>query len=362
MFIETLTITAFRNLASVKIEFSEGVNIFYGDNGSGKTNLLEAIFTLLLGRSQRGVTDAVLVRTGDEFYRLTGNIHTGGGRLEVAVAWQRGGRKRISIDKVTAKASQLYECFSVVASGPEDSEILSGPPSARRLFLDIYLSQFSQTYLADLADYSRTLRQKNAALKNEMDPTPFDSLLVACGSKVIQARQQFIKQLSPLAVNYHAETASDEQLGIKYRPSVVSAADATDLESIRTCFEVAIEDQAAREQAMRTAMVGPHRDEVDFTINDLPARTHGSQGQWRTAAVCLKLAIYDLLCEKRQASPVILLDEIFAELDPLRSERLMALFGRADQLFLTTASEPSLALPDKARKFRIASGLIEDIS
>jgi DNA replication and repair protein RecF len=360
MFIESLSISNFRNFASLTAGFSPGVNIFLGNNGSGKTNLLEAIFSLCLGRSQRGVSDNVLLRKGADVYRLAGEIKTGSRQLAVAVAYQKGGRKKITIDKVTAKASQLYEHFSVVASGPEDSEILSGPPSARRLFLDIYLSQFLQTYLAELADYHRALRQKNAALKNEMDASPFDRLLVSCGAKIMLARGRFMNSLGPLAVQYHADIAGGERLYMEYKPSVPGCGETDDLGVIEAAFEAAIKDQARREQAIQTALVGPHRDELEFVIDGLPARTHGSQGQWRTAAISLKLAIYDLLRAKRDASPVILLDEIFAELDHLRAERLMALFGRADQLFLTTAADAPLTGTIDVRKFKIVNGNVED--
>ncbi len=361
MIVESLSVTNFRNFASLGVEFVPGVNVFFGDNGSGKTNLLEAIFTLCLGRSQRGAADNILVKAEAEVYRLEGNIKTSAANLSLAVAFQKGGRRRITIDSAPAKARELYERFSVVSSGPEDSDILSGPPSARRLFIDIYLSQLSQSYLTALSDYQKALTQKNSALKQEMDPSPFDPLLCAYGSKIILARKLFIEELGPIASGHYTNIAGGEKLGIRYRPKVSCDDVDDDQAKMEEAFQEALAANAERERVLRTAVVGPHRDEVKFTIGEFPARTHGSQGQWRTAAVSLKLAVYELLRKKRSSEPILLLDEIFAELDINRAQQLMGLFVGVNQLFLTTANEPPVTIENDVRRFRIASGGIEGI-
>lgn len=361
MTVQSLSITDFRNFASLRADFVPGVNVFFGDNGTGKTNLLEAIFTLCLGRSQRGAPDNILVKADADVYRLEGDISTAAGNLGLAVAYQHGGRRKITIDSAPAKASELYERFSVVSSGPEDSDILSGPPSARRLFIDIYLSQLSQSYLTSLSDYQKALTQKNAALKREMDPDPFDPLLCAYGSRVILARKLFLEELAPIASGYYANIAGGEELRIKYKPKVACENPAAELQEIEETFRDALEANAERERILKTAMVGPHRDEIKFTIGEFPARTHGSQGQWRTAAVSLKLAVYEMLKKKRRSEPILLLDEIFAELDAGRAQHLMELFSGVNQLFLTTASEPPVTIKNHVRRFRIAGGNIEGI-
>ncbi len=362
MLIKSLSVTGFRNFTALEAHFAEGVNVLYGDNGSGKTNLLEAIFVLCLGRSQRGATDTVLVNNEFDVYRLAGIVEQDGFDHELSVAYQKGGRRRITIDGPAVRIADLYEQFCVVSAGPEDSSILSGSPSVRRTFIDIYLSQYSRAYLSDLTDYHRCLTQKNAALKSEMDPSPFDALLIEYGSKVMAARRKFIGDIGLLAREFYGRFADGESFAVRYEPSVAMNGAADDPRDIRTAFEKALAAQARREAAAGLALVGPHRDEMAIELKNLPARTHGSQGQWRTAAIALKLAVYELLRSKRRTSPLLLLDEIFAELDSSRASALIAAFDGYDQLFLTTAIDPPEALSENSRRYRLKAGRIEDIA
>jgi len=360
MRVRSLTATNFRNFTKAELSPGPGVNVLYGDNGSGKTNFLEAIFTLCLGRSQRGAPDSVLVNNNADFYRLEGEIEQGKETVTLAVAHQNRCRKKITADSVVIKTSELYDRTALVAAGPEDSEILSGPPSARRLFLDLYLSQLSQTYLADLSDYQKALSQKNAALRREMDPSPFNPLLVAYGVRVIEERKNFLADISTRASRFYNDITDGEQLQMRYQPKVAINPDA-DRESITAEFESGLEKNAERERVTQTSLVGPHRDEIEFLICDFPARSHGSQGQWRSAAISLKLAVYEILKQKRKATPILLLDEIFAELDARRTDGLVRKFADAGQLFLTTAVEPPDALLSNTRRFRIVAGEVVEV-
>jgi DNA replication and repair protein RecF len=360
MIVNKLQVSNFRNISSVNLEFCRGINIFYGDNGSGKTNLLEAIFTLCLGRSQRGAIDTVLIREGSDTYRLEGSVECKNRSSALAVAYQKGWRKKITVDSVVIRAAELYERFCAVACGPEDSEILSGSPGVRRLFLDIYLSQLSPRYMSYLVDYQKALAQKNAALKKDMDPSPFDPLLVAAGSQIVFARARFLRDLADASSRYYQTISGRETFSVAYLPKV-SVESEDSIEEIAAELARELEMQRHKEAIVKTALVGPHRDDITFSVGGLPARTHGSQGQWRTAAVALKLAVYQLLKTKRESPPVLLLDEIFAELDASRSAQLMELFAGADQLFLTTASEPPPAIGVGGRRFRIVDGGVEGI-
>ncbi len=259
-----------------------------------------------------------------------------------------------------SRIAELYENVCAVSSGPEDSDILSGSPSVRRTFLDIYMSQYSRTYLDDLKDYHRILTQKNAALKAEMDTSAFDELLIRNGARIIRSRQEFIAMLRKVASRHYAEIAHGEILDIVYESCVPS--DMTDPVIIEGALAQALQKNAARERATGLAMVGPHRDDMTISIGDYPARTHGSQGQWRTAAVSLKLSVYEILREKRNVAPVLLLDEIFAELDANRALRLIDAFSGYRQLFLTTAVEPPEPLRTNGGRFRITRGTVEVLS
>jgi DNA replication and repair protein RecF len=361
MNVTSFSASHFRNFDTLTTEFSPGINIFYGDNGSGKTNLLEGIFVLCLGRSQRGAADSVLLQAGQDVYRLEGRVSRNSREHVLAVAYQRSGRRRLTLDDVPMKLSELYDQFCVVSAGPEDSEIISGPPSMRRLFLDIYLSQYSRRYLADLTDYQRALAQKNAALKSDMNPSPFEGILISTGARLMQARVKFIEGVRQLASASYQKIAAGEGLSLRYEPSVPCSPVDDDPGAIEQAFEIRIASVAERERAARTSLVGPHRDELAIEIKGMAARTYGSQGQWRSCAIALKLAVYDLLKEQRQTAPLLLLDEIFAELDGRRSQALLEAFGEYEQLFLTTAGEPPSKLAADGRRFRIGGGAIEEI-
>lgn len=361
MLIEQLHASNFRNFGELKAVFAEGINIFYGDNGSGKTNLLEAIFVFTLGRSQRGANDAVLVNESERVYRLEGKIRDNSREHEVAVAYEKGGRKKVTLDSVTIKLAELYEHFSAVAAGPEDNAILSGSPSQRRQFLDIYLAQYSQKYLADLTEYQKALAQKNASLKHGMDPDPFDQILIEIGSQIIKARLDFIVALQAEAVPYYEQVSGKESMALLYAPSVSLEEGVTEISDIQQAYRDKLDRYRERERIMQVAMVGPHRDDIEIMIGEFPARSHGSQGQLRTGAIALKLAVYHILKEKRRRPPILLLDEIFTELDDKRTMSLVKAFDGFSQLFLTTAVRPPDALLEGARAYRIKAGTVEEI-
>ncbi len=353
----------FRNFVQIEIKPAPGVNIFYGLNGSGKTNLLEAIFLLCLGRSQRGNADNVLLKKDEDTYRLEGVIQSTETSHEIAIAYLDRGRKQITIDGVKSRLPELYEHFSAVAIGPEDSEILSGAPSARRLFMDLYISQYSPKYLKQLTRYNRILAQKNAALKNQLEFDSYNSLMIETGSEIMRARFQFLQVLQKLSGEYYARFSAGSCLKLVYQPSAqrVSATE-FDEKMVESEFENRLDEVKEKEKILKSALVGPHRDEIQLFINDLPARTHGSQGEWRSSAIALKLAVYNLLKEKRKFPPVLLLDEVFAELDNQRSEALINSFVDFGQLFLTTATEPPEQVRKNAKNFKIDNGLIEKVN
>lgn len=361
MTITRLDLTYFRNFDSLAVDFAPGVNIFYGNNGSGKTNLLEALFVFMLGRSQRGAPDSVLTKHDQPFYRLEGKLDDGSRRPELALAYERGGRKRITLDGVAIRLTELYRHFCAVAAGPEDTAILTAAPSTRRQFLDMYLSQYSVKYLADLADYQKALAQKNAALKNNMDPTPFDVIVASVGARVMTARRAFLSDVAVHAGTHYAQIADGETMTVTYRPSVGLGDDDLDTDAIERRIVATLERYRDRERAMNVALVGPHRDDIHFEIGGYPARTHGSQGQLRTAAIALKLAVYHILKERRNQPPILLLDEIFAELDDTRTMGLVRAFDSFTQLFLTTAVTPPDDLAANSRNFRIRNGAIEEM-
>ncbi len=358
MYLQSLSVSNFRNLCSIDTELARGVNVFYGNNGSGKTNLLEAIFVLCLGRSHRSAAEAVLTNENSDHYRLEGEALLDDRRVTIAVAYQRGLRKKVTIDKVQVRPSELYSNFAAVAAGPEDSSILSGAPSGRRNFIDVYLSQYSATYLSHLISYQKVLNQKNAALKKRMDPAPFNELLIQAGASIMKDRLDFLHHVGKQAAFYYQTVSGGGHFDLEYKPSVRLPDNVSTVSDIGAIFAETLRQYEEKERIIEASLVGIHRDDVHFTINSLPARTHGSQGEWRTAAVALKLAVYHLIKERRSIRPLLLLDEIFAELDSSRSQALMNAFEDFEQLFVTTAAELPSYLSSGSRGYKVVDGEI----
>jgi DNA replication and repair protein RecF len=358
MLIEAVKLTNFRNFETAELHPREGVNVFYGDNGAGKTNLLEAIFTLCLGKSQRGARDIMMVREGSDYFRLEGKGRLNGRTVELSCAYQQGGRKRFTVDDNPARISRLYEYFALISMAPEDIYLFAGAPRDRRAFCDLHLSQSSPVYLSDLTSYQKALAQKNAWLKDARNEAcPFDDLLIKIGASLMRRRREFIGKLADTAPGYYDSiSTTQERFALRYAPSVSFDSP----EDIEQAFAEKLAARRERERIMETALVGPHRDDIEFFIGAFPARGYGSQGELRSAAVSVMMAAADYLEAKREEQPILLLDDIFAELDTQRRDNLARLFDRFTQIFLTTALEPPERLREKAKTCIVENGTIRE--
>jgi len=228
--------------------------------------------------------------------------------------------------------------------------------------MDLYLSQASPAYLDRLVTYHRVLTQKNACLRAEQDPAPFNELLIEHGAALMQFRHAFLQELQPLAARFYADIAGGAKFSLAYQPSVCFDARSVTMELLQQAFQRTLRQNEERERAVKSALVGPHRDDIYLQIDDYPARSHGSQGEWRTAVIALKLAVYHLLATKRGTQPVLLLDEVFAELDAQRTQGLVHAIGDFGQLFLTTAADPPASWRQDSRSFKIFKGAVQEIS
>ncbi len=360
MIVRSIKLISFRNFESISCQFGDRANIFLGKNGAGKSNLLEGIFLLLLGRSPREAHDIVMLKEGAEFYRIEGEIGVDNRSHNISIAYQKGGKRRISIDKTASRSSELFGTCAVVSASPGDIEILSGPPVMRRTFINLHLSQASAIYLGALADYHKALAQKNAYLKQSNGglDNPYDDLMAKYGAVVMLERKKFLEAISPRAGELYHGISEGEEFLIHYMPSVQIKEDSWDLKFMEEAILTKIRLSMDRERFLQTAMVGPHRDDIDLLIGGYPARTHGSQGELRTAAIALKLAVFEYLKKIRKAAPILLFDEIFAELDENRKQKLIDSFKEFGQIFLTTATDiPELAAANSC-KYRIVNGSI----
>ena len=345
MYLRHLEIGRFRNISNQELEFSQNHNLFFGDNAQGKTNLIEAIYILCLAKSFRAREDAELIPFGEQDFHLSGLFQDRGGlsrRVEVHYNPKQG--KRIIVDgKPMIRFSELIGQFPVVVLSSEDHAITNGPPSQRRRFFNILFSQGSLRYLDHLKEYERILRQRNRLL-NQMalgKSVPVNLLeawseqMILTGRELMRYRAQMIEEINgPLNDNYQAISHGDEALRVVYQPNVPF----TKVEEIEEKFRSMLSDISAKERKRGTSLIGPHRDEFVFMIGKRDLRRFGSRGEHKSVLVSLKAAEALFLQKRTEIEPILLLDDLYAELDRDRGRYVLDLFQGGSQTFITGTS------------------------
>ncbi len=321
MIIKSLELKNFRNYRDLHITFDEGTNILYGDNAQGKTNVLESLYVSGTTKSHRGARDREMIRFGEEEAHIRTIIEKKGTEHPIDFHLKKTEPKGIAVDRVPIhRAGEIFGLLNLVFFSPEDLNIIKEGPSLRRRFLDMELGQLDTIYLSDLANYNKTLKQRNQLLKDlfsrsslEDTLSVWDEQLAAYGKKIIRQRKEFLGRLSEIVSPIHERISGEkERLRLTYEPNC----EAKDLEK---------ELNRSREKDKRTGItsVGPHRDDICFYINDVDIRKFGSQGQQRTSALSLKLAEIELVRRTINDTPVLLLDDVLSELDSKRQNYLL---------------------------------------
>ena len=354
--IEALTLTCFRNYEHAHIEPGSGFNIVAGQNAQGKTNLIEAVGLVSTGRVMRGSRDTLAIMNGKDVAKVEAVLTPSG--TMVAVELRRGVRKRALLNGAgLPRASDLLGRIPSVSFSAADLAIVRGDPSDRRHFLDTELAQLYPAYLRHLSVYKRALEQRNALLKESQESARpgelFEALeaqLAEHGDQIRRIRDEWVAGIAPLVVEEHAGLASSEPVGIGY----VRRDDAALCESL----------QDTRWEDVRRGFtsVGPHRDDLQIDVGGVDARQFGSQGQQRTAVIAIKLAALRSATAILGFPPVLLLDDVFSDLDQGRRARLVERsIDMGGEAFLT-CTEPEQAgdaLVGSAKVFRVVSGTVE---
>jgi DNA replication and repair protein RecF len=368
MFLKQLTLRDYRNYEQVQMSTSHKVNIIVGPNAQGKTNLVEAIFVLALTKSHRTSKDKELIGWNAQSAQLHGEIERKYGLCTLDLTLSSLGKKAKINGLEQKKLSNFVGALNVVMFAPEDLEIVKGSPGIRRRFLDMELGQVQPSYLHDLSQYHKVLQQRNNLLKSS-HPTGssitamlevWNEQLAQYGTKIMKKRQSFINKLQHWAETIHfGITNGGEQIRIEYVPSFGTK----ELEEEAILFEqFMIKLTQVREQEFKRGMtlVGPHRDDLAFTINDKDVQTYGSQGQQRTAALSLKLAEIELIHQEVGEYPILLLDDVLSELDQYRQTQLIETFQDKVQTFITATGIESVNLNklNDAKLFEVRNGNI----
>lgn len=347
MRLNTLHLSNVRNYAHLDLEPSPGLNVFIGRNAQGKSNLLEAISMLGTGKSFRTSRERDLIREGLQIAVISGEaeVRAGAVRLGCTItAAERGTRKMYAVNGRSVRYARFLGSLRVVTFVPSDLQLVSGSPSARRSFLNTALAQEQKAYYHDLARYQKALTQKAALLRGEGEPDPdllavYNEALVEAGTAIMLAREQFAGVLAPQAARVHSQwTGGSERLEIAYAPNVrfevPSAAE------IAGEFARRLKSEAALERARSMTLAGPHRDDLDLLLDGRSLTAYGSQGQQRTAVLALKVAEYSVMQERSGEAPLLLLDDVLSELDPVRSAAFLQGVGAFEQAFVTATHLP----------------------
>ncbi|MGD0337330.1 MAG: DNA replication and repair protein RecF [Bacteroidota bacterium] len=341
---ETIHLRCFRNHKDTEIEFCHLSNILIGKNGEGKTNVLEAISYLCLTKSFFGARDTTIVMIGETSFSVQGiftleNGHKSTVRAEFTTVTNE---KNVTVNNIhiDRKSNHIGQ-FPVVVLSPEHAVITFGGPAERRRFIDLAIAQTSNLYLNDILEYRKVIRQRNTVLADAraqnitisgIIETWNDSLL-QYASRIIHRRRLFLEQFSTRVVTaYQTLTGTEETPRIEY----ISHSDGKSIEEIRLHLEKELYEKLDDEIRIGTTLVGPQRDEIRFTLNGQEIRKYASQGQHKTFLIALKMAEFCSLKDMCRETPIVLLDDVFSELDGERTKRLMDQITTLGQTFITT--------------------------
>lgn len=336
MFLRQLSLINFKNYPEFEAQFSEKVNCFVGNNGMGKTNLLDAIHYLSFCKSFFNVSDSQNIKHDEGFFVLRGEFDLSGDLTEVYCGLKRNHKKTFKKNKKEyERLSEHIGQFPLVMISPNDSELINGSSEVRRKFLDGIISQYDKLYLDKLISYNQVLKHRNALLKHFHESRSFDSetleiwddQLVIYGKFILERRQEFLRRFIPLFNSYyHFISDSREEISLHYENSLGEKD-----------FKTAILTSLPRDRSVQYTTVGPHKDDLEFMLGHHSLKKFASQGQQKSYLLALKLAQFEFIKEEKSTTPLLLLDDIYDKLDEERFTRLMEMVSSAKfgQVFIT---------------------------
>lgn len=370
MFLQSISLTNFRNYKQVDIPFDPNVNLFIGENAQGKTNLMEAIFTLAMTKGYRSQKDKELIRWDEKYAKIKGIVEKKSGRITLEIILSNHGKKAKLNSLEQKKLSDYIGALNIVMFAPEDLNIVKGNPSIRRRFLDMEIGQIQPVYIHELNQFQKILQQRNALLKdlqkekNEKQLIMLDILtesLTDFAAKVVHRRLSFLTRLERFAQSIHHQISrGEEELKLRYLSSVDVSEQAT-LSKIVEEYEHKFVKIKDREIERGMTLIGPHRDDILFFVNEKNVQTFGSQGQQRTTALAVKLAEIELMKEEIGEYPLLLLDDVLSELDDHRQTHLLNTIQGKVQTFVTTTNIDGIHHESlqKATRYFVSKGKIE---
>jgi DNA replication and repair protein RecF len=371
--VETLSTKHFRNLRDPEVSLAPGVNLFVGENGQGKTNLLEAVYLFKYGRSFRTRRDAEMIRFGEAFCRAEATCSFADGHAETfAAAVERKGDKKVTISgEAVDKLTELVGRYPVVLFGPQDLRLISGQPVDRRRFVDMVGSMTSPSYIRLLKDYRRVLNHRNAALKARASRTERDAWsteLVDRGSSLIVQRFAVTAILEKHLRRHTKELDTPFDFSLEYESAILRESGElagnggnAGADELKGVFETKLLSLEGEEIRRGTTLAGPHRDDIAVKLSDKDARKYASQGQRRLLAILLKLAELSHIEAELKEPCVLLLDDVFSEFDREITGKLQGLLESGRQVLVTSPVPLDWAASRDVRGFAVhRGGVVEE--
>ncbi len=367
MSVTELSLTDFRCYHSVHVRLPPGVTVIAGANGQGKTSLLEAVGWAATGQSFRGVPDAALVRTGAEQAIVRVEVDDDGRAQLLEAELRAQGRNRVRLNRhPLGRSRDLLGLIRATVFAPDDLQLVKGGPAERRRYLDDLLVAITPRYEAARADFERVLRQRNALLRHGADGgdggatlAVFDDQLVRAGGELVRGRLGLVERVTPPTADaYRAFAGAGAKISAVYEAEWAEGAVPADADAVEQLLRTALAARRRQELDRGVTLVGPHRDEWRLEIDGLDARTHASQGEQRTLALALRLGGHHVCADLVGQEPVLLLDDVFSELDPQRSAALVEHLPTSQTLLTTASSLPPGVHPEQ--RLRVADGVLEE--
>ena len=325
MYVNSIYLKNFRNYKFGEVHFSKGTNVIYGPNGTGKTNILEAIYFLSYARSHRLSMENDLILFGEENARIKADVFCGGRNRKFDINLMKNKKKQISVNNVSVnKTSDLLGFLNVVMFCPEDLRIVKGSPKERRRTIDMGMCRFGKNYFKILSDYSKVLEQRNKLLKDKAQDDVLEiwtEKLAMCGAKLYLARKNYIEKLSDTASVIHKEICNDT-LRFEYKCGINIVNTGSEQE-IYEDFLKELQLNLQKDKQFEITNYGCHRDDFKIFINEIDSKFYASQGQQRTCAIALKMAQLKMLEDFYKETPVLLLDDVLSELDENRQNYIL---------------------------------------
>jgi DNA replication and repair protein RecF len=357
-----LKLGSFRNLKNLELAPGQKFNVFYGNNGQGKTNLLESIYLLATMKSFKQAKNAELIAFGAEFALIKGVVERDRVKREISVLLEKQGKKAKIDAKLATRLTDFFGNLNVVVFTPEEISMVRGGPELRRRYLDRAVFTCDLDYLAAYHDYAKILKNRNALLKSNesFGIEVWTEQLIEAALVVIARRQAYLAEIGQLLQQFYSEiSGNDESVQIEYRLHGVE--EKLFAEEPRRALATALKNHAAEEKRRGSTAIGPHRDDLYFGLNGRPTRHFASQGQQRCFVLALKMAEIEFIARCFDAPPVLLLDDMTSELDRERNFNLMEFLKKREmQVFITTTSLQNVALEgmENNKTFRISDGKI----